>query len=89
MSRGTSSDSNMAEAVRWAKRGARLNTISPGIIMTPLATDELTGPRGAKYRRMIDLSVAGRVGTPDEIGALLMGPNGGSSRAATSSSTGE
>src|SRR5512143_1951868 len=69
----------MAEAVRWGKRGARINTISPGIIMTPLAKDELTGPRGAGYRRMIELSAAGRVGTPDEvgtIGALLMGPDG-------------
>ena len=36
----------MAEAVRWGKRGARINTISPGIIITPLAKDELTGPRG-------------------------------------------
>jgi len=46
-----------AEAVRWAKRGARVNTISPGIIITPLARDELTGPRGEGYRRMIDLSL--------------------------------
>ena len=70
----------MAEAVRWGKRGARINTISPGIIMTPLAKDELTGPRGAGYRRMIEVSVAGRAGTPDEVatvGALLMGPDGG------------
>jgi NAD(P)-dependent dehydrogenase (short-subunit alcohol dehydrogenase family) len=70
----------MAEAVRWGKRGARINTISPGIIMTPLAKDELNGPRGAGYRRMIELSVAGRAGTPDEVGtvgALLMGPDGG------------
>jgi len=70
----------MAEAVRWGKRGARINTISPGIIMTPLAKDELTGPRGAGYRRMIALSAAGRAGTPDEVGsvaALLMGPDGG------------
>lgn len=70
----------MAEAVRWGKRGARVNTISPGIIMTPLAKDELTGPRGAGYRRMIEVSAAGRVGTPDEVavvGALLMGPDGG------------
>jgi NAD(P)-dependent dehydrogenase (short-subunit alcohol dehydrogenase family) len=70
----------MAEAVRWGKRGARLNTISPGIIMTPLAKDELTGPRGEGYRRMIEVSVAGRAGTPDEVGtlgALLMGPDGG------------
>ena len=49
----------MAEAVRWGKRGARVNTISPGIIMTPLAKDELTGPRGEGYRRMIELSAAG------------------------------
>jgi len=69
----------MAEAVRWGKRGARVNTISPGIIITPLAKDELTGPRGPGYRRMIEISAAGRAGTPDEVGtlaALLMGPDG-------------
>jgi NAD(P)-dependent dehydrogenase (short-subunit alcohol dehydrogenase family) len=69
----------MAEAVRWGKRGARVNTISPGIIVTPLANDELTGPRGAGYRRMIEVSAAGRAGTPDEVGtvgALLMGADG-------------
>jgi NAD(P)-dependent dehydrogenase (short-subunit alcohol dehydrogenase family) len=69
----------MAEAVRWGKRGARVNTISPGIIITPLAKDELTGPRGDGYRRMIGLSPAGRPGTPDEVGnvaALLMGADG-------------
>jgi len=70
----------MAEAVRWGRRGARLNTISPGIIMTPLARDELNGPRGAGYRRMIEVCAAGRTGTPDEVGhvaALLMGSDGG------------
>jgi NAD(P)-dependent dehydrogenase (short-subunit alcohol dehydrogenase family) len=69
----------MAEAVRWGKRGARINTISPGIIITPLAKDELSGPRGAGYRRMIELCAVGRAGTPDEVGsvaALLMGPQG-------------
>jgi NAD(P)-dependent dehydrogenase (short-subunit alcohol dehydrogenase family) len=50
----------MAEAVRWGKRRARVNTINPGIIMTPLAKDELTGPRGEGYRRMIGLSSAER-----------------------------
>jgi NAD(P)-dependent dehydrogenase (short-subunit alcohol dehydrogenase family) len=69
----------MAEAVRWGGRGARVNTISPGIIFTPLARDELTGPRGEGYRRMIELSPAGRGGTPDEVAtvaALLMGADG-------------
>ena len=69
----------MAEAVRWGKRGARINSISPGIIITPLAKDELTGPRGEGYRRMIELCPVGRAGTPDEVAnvaALLMGPEG-------------
>ncbi|WP_353143762.1 SDR family oxidoreductase [Acinetobacter pragensis] len=69
----------MAEAVRWSKRGARVNSISPGIIMTPLAKDELTGPRGESYRSMLARSPAGRAGTPDEVAAvaaLLMGPEG-------------
>lgn len=69
----------MAEAVRWGKRGSRVNTISPGIIFTPLARDELNGPRGDGYRRMIEVSAAGRGGTPDEVGvvgALLMGQDG-------------
>jgi NAD(P)-dependent dehydrogenase (short-subunit alcohol dehydrogenase family) len=69
----------MAEAVRWGKRGARVNTISPGIIITPLANDELKGPRGEGYRRMIEGSTAKRAGTPDEVGtvgALLMGSDG-------------
>ncbi|KVM65284.1 short-chain dehydrogenase [Burkholderia gladioli] len=69
----------MFEAVRWGQRGARVNTISPGIIITPLAKDELSGPRGEGYRRMIDNCPAKRAGTPDEVGnvaALLMGPDG-------------
>ncbi|WP_122663355.1 SDR family oxidoreductase [Pseudomonas viridiflava] len=68
-----------AQAIRWGKRGARVNTISPGIIFTPLAKDELSGPRGEGYRRMIETSAAKRGGTPDEVGAvgaLLMGPEG-------------
>jgi len=69
----------MFEAVRWGKRGARVNTISPGIIMTPLAKDELSGPRGAGYKKMIDGCPAKRAGTPDEVAtvaALLMGADG-------------
>jgi NAD(P)-dependent dehydrogenase (short-subunit alcohol dehydrogenase family) len=69
----------MAEAVRWGKRGARVNTISPGIIITPLAKEELAGPRGDGYRKMIQNSAVGRAGTPDEVGnvaALLMGTDG-------------
>ncbi len=68
-----------AEAVRWAKRGARVNAISPGIVVTPLSRQELSGPHSQDYRRMIEVCAAGRAGTPDEIGslgALLMGPEG-------------
>ena len=69
----------MAEAVAWGRRGARVNAIGPGIIVTPLARDELTGPRGEGYRAMVSGSPAGRAGTPDEVAtvaALLMGPDG-------------
>ncbi|WP_374295848.1 SDR family oxidoreductase [Acinetobacter sp.] len=57
----------MAEAVKWKDRGGRINTISPGIVITPLALDELNGPRGESYRNMLDRSPAGRAGTADEI----------------------
>nr|WP_159465252.1 SDR family oxidoreductase [Scandinavium goeteborgense] len=70
----------MAEAVKWGKRGARINCISAGIIYTPLAYDELnSAERGAFYQNMLSKSPAGRGGTPDEIGALaefLFGLNG-------------
>lgn len=68
-----------AEAVLWGEKGARINAISPGIIMTPLARDELNGPRGTGYKRMLELSPAGRAGTADEIaalGELILGPQG-------------
>ena len=60
----------MYEATRWGKRGATVNSISPGIIITPLANDELKGPRGEGYRNMLKASPAGRAGTPDEVGDL-------------------
>lgn len=53
-----------AEAVRWGERGARVNAISPGIIITLLARDELNGVHGAGYRRMLELALAGCAGTP-------------------------
>lgn len=68
-----------AEAVRWGQRGARVNAISPGIVMTPLSRAELSGPHGDGYRRMIQSCPAGRAGTADEVAtvaALLMGPDG-------------
>ena len=60
----------MYEATRWGKRGATINSISPGIIITPLANDELKGPRGEGYRKMLEASPTGRAGTPDEVGEL-------------------
>ena len=60
----------MYEATRWGKRGATINSISPGIIITPLANDELHGPRKEGYLKMIAASPAKRAGTPDEVGDL-------------------
>lgn len=65
----------MAEAVRWGERGARINSISPGIIVTPLALDEFRGARGQFYRDMFARCPAGRPGTADEVanvGELLL-----------------
>ena len=57
----------MAEAVKWGQRGARLNAIAPGIVVTPLALDEFNGPRGDFYKNMFANCPAGRPGTADEI----------------------
>ena len=57
----------MAEAVKWGKKGARINSISPGIVVTPLAVDEFNGPRGDFYKNMFAKCPAGRPGTADEI----------------------
>lgn len=69
----------MAEAVRWGQRGARLNDIAPGIIVTPLAIDEFNGPRGDFYKNMFARCPAGRPGTADEVAnvaELLMSDRG-------------
>ena len=69
----------MAEAVKWGKRGARINSISPGIIVTPLALDEFHGPRGDFYKNMFATCPAGRPGTADEganVAELLMSEKG-------------
>lgn len=57
----------MAEAVNWGRRNARINSISPGIIVTPLAIDEFNGPRGEFYKNMFAKCPAGRPGTADEV----------------------
>lgn len=70
----------MAEAMKWGERGARVNSISPGIIVTPLALDEFNGPRGDFYKNMFAKCPAGRPGTADEVAnvaELLMSPKGG------------
>ena len=69
----------MVEAVKWGKRGARINSISPGIIVTPLALDEFNGPRGDFYKDMFARCPAGRPGTADEVAnvaELLMSNRG-------------
>jgi len=69
----------MAECVKWGERGARLNDIAPGIIVTPLAIDEFNGPRGDFYKNMFAKCPAGRPGTADEVAnvaELLMSDKG-------------
>lgn len=69
----------MAESVRWGAKGARINSISPGIIVTPLAIDEFNGPRGDFYKNMFAKCPAGRPGTADEVAnvaELLMSGKG-------------
>ena len=69
----------MAQAVEWGARGARLNAIAPGIIVTPLALDEFNGPRGDFYKNMFAKCPAGRPGTADEVAnaaQLLMSDSG-------------
>lgn len=69
----------MAESVRWGDKGARINSISPGIIVTPLALDEFNGPRGDFYKNMFARCPAGRPGTADEVAnvaELLMSEKG-------------
>lgn len=68
-----------AAATTWKARRARINTLSPGIIVTPLAYDEFAAASEG-YQRMIDASAAERSGTSDEIaeaGAFLLGEHAG------------
>ena len=67
-------------AVQWSDRGVRANSISPGVILTPLAHTEMESDRGPAFRRIIDSSPARRVGTVDEVAsvaAFLLGPDAG------------
>ncbi|WP_189262092.1 SDR family oxidoreductase [Streptomyces fuscichromogenes] len=67
-------------AVAWGRRGARINAVSPGVIITPLAVDELSGPRGEWFDQVRKASAVGRFGTPDEVAdaaAFLLGPRAG------------
>lgn len=68
-----------AAATTWKQRRARINTISPGVIVTPLAYDEFAAA-GEGYQKMVDASAAERCGTSDEIaeaGAFLLGEHAG------------
>ncbi|WEH14047.1 SDR family oxidoreductase [Streptomyces sp. VNUA24] len=66
-----------AAALAWSRRGARVNSVSPGVVATAMAKAEAEGPSGARMRAMLEASGAGRSGTPAEIAdavAFLVGP---------------
>ena len=69
----------MAQSVKWGEKGARINAVAPGIVVTPLAIDEFNGPRGDFYKNMFASCPAGRPATADEIAnvaELLMSDKG-------------
>jgi len=69
-----------AAAVAWGRRGARVNSISPGVVATPMGAAELAGPSGDVMRAMVEGSPTGRIGTPEDIAAavdFLAGPDAG------------
>ena len=69
-----------AAAPAWGARGARVNSLSPGVIATPMGEAELSGPTGEIMRQMIAGSPTGRIGTPHDIAAavaFLVGPDAG------------
>ena len=67
-----------AASAHWGRRGARINSISPGVISTPMGQQELASPVGDGMRAMVAASATGRLGTPDDIAAataFLLGPD--------------
>lgn len=69
-----------AAAMTWGARGARVNSVSPGIIVTPLARHELDSEIGPVYRAMVEASAIQRMAPPDEIAtaaSFLLGPDAG------------
>ena len=69
----------MGCAVKWGEKGARINSISSGIVVTPLAIYEFNGPRGDFYKNMFAKCPARRPATADEVAnvaELLMSPKG-------------
>ena len=67
-----------AASAHWGRRGARINSISPGIISTPMGQQELASPVGDGMRAMVTMSATGRLGTPEDIAlatAFLLGPD--------------
>jgi NAD(P)-dependent dehydrogenase (short-subunit alcohol dehydrogenase family) len=58
-----------AAAKAWGRAGARVNSISPGVIATPMGHMELAGSSGEFMRQMVASSATARLGTPDDIAA--------------------
>ena len=67
-----------AAALAWNRLGARINTVSPGVVATAMARSEAESASGDHMMAMLDACGAGRTGTPAEIAevvAFLTGPS--------------
>jgi NAD(P)-dependent dehydrogenase (short-subunit alcohol dehydrogenase family) len=56
-------------AVRWGRRGGRVNSVAPGLIDTPMGRQEFE--QQPVMKEMLDRTPLGRLGRPGEVAAIV------------------